>query len=214
MNPNEFLQTVRDENETALSRLGSSKSLYAATEGEMEAEVVFRAAAVAEHAASETFQSWANDEEADQQVRDAFTTFAEQERDHYEQVVGKLDEDPDVDGESSELPAIHEYLRDLDTDPARVGGFLGRTLASEKSKEQMVGFFVGQADPQTAQLFRDLGDDLDGQLERGRELLAAVCEDEGDWDDALEAASGAIGAAYDEYTETLEGMGVNPKPVC
>jgi rubrerythrin len=213
MNADEFLDTVRDDNETALSRLGSSKSLYAETEGEMEPAVVFRAAAEAEHAASETFRQWADDGEAES-VREAFADFAEQERDHYEQVVGRLDGETPDDHEPGEVPAIHEYLRDLDADPARVGGFLGRTLASEKSKEQMVGFFVGQADPQTAQLFRDLGDDLDGQLERGRELLAEVCESDEDWETALEAASGAIQAAYDEYTETLEGMGVNPKPVC
>jgi len=213
MNPDEFLDTVRDDNETELSRLGSSKSLYAETEGEMEPETVFRAAAEAEFAASETFQGWADDEESAQQVRDAFEEFAEQERDHYEQVVAKLDEDVE-DHEPSEVPAVHEYLRDLDGDARRVGGFLGRTLASEKSKGQMVGFFVGQADPQTAQLFRDLGEDLDGQLERGADLLAAVCESDEDWDAALAAASGAIGAAYEEYTETLEGMGVNPKPVC
>jgi rubrerythrin len=210
MKPDEFLDAVRDENETALSRLGSSKSLYADTEGEMEAETVFRAATEAEHAASETFQRWADDEDSHPSVREPFEDFAEQERDHYEQVVGKIDESH----EPNEVPAIHEYLRGLDTDPARVGGFFGRTLASEKSKEQMVGFFVGQADPQTAQLFRDLGDDLDGQLERGEELLAEVCDTDDDWDAALEAASGAIQAAYDEYTETLEGMGVNPKPVC
>jgi rubrerythrin len=210
MKPDEFLDAVRDENETALSRLGSSKSLYAETEGEMEAETVFRAAAEAEHAASETFQSWASDEDSHPSVRETFNEFAEQERDHYEQVVGKLDESH----EPSEVPAVHEYLRGLDTDPARVGGFLGRTLASEKSKEQTVGFFVGQADPQTAQLFRDLGGDLDGQIERGTELLGEVCEDEDDWDAALEAANGVIQTAYDEYTETLEGMGVNPKPVC
>ncbi|UPV75961.1 rubrerythrin family protein [Halorussus limi] len=210
MNPEEFLDTVRDDNETALSRLGSSKSLYAETEGEMEPETVFRAAAEAEYAASETFQQWADDGNAAEAVRETFADFAEQERDHYEQVVGKLD----GDHEPSEVPAIHEYLRGLDGDAARVGGFLGRTLASEKSKEQMVGFFVGQADPQTAQLFRDLGDDLDGQLERGRELLESVCESDEDWDAALEAAAGAIQAAYEEYTETLEGMGVNPKPVC
>jgi rubrerythrin len=210
MNPNEFLDAVRDENETALSRLGSSKSLYAETEGEMEAETVFRAAAEAEHAASDTFQSWADDKDSDPSVRETFEEFAAQERDHYAQVVEKLD----GSHEPSEVPAIHEFLRDLDGDPARVGSFLGRTLASEKSKEQMVGFFVGQADPQTAQLFRDLGDDLDEQLERGEELLAEVCDTDDDWDAALEAASGAIQAAYDEYTETLEGMGVNPKPVC
>jgi rubrerythrin len=214
MNPDEFLDTVRDDNETALSRLGSSKSLYAATEGKMEPEVVFRAAAEAEFAAYETFQGWADDEESEQTVRETFEEFAEQERDHYEQVVGKLDGETVDDHEPSEVPAVHEYLRGLDGNAARVGGFLGRTLASEKSKEQMVGFFVGQADPQTAQLFRDLGDDLDGQLERGRELLESVCESDEEWDAALAAASGAIGAAYEEYTETLEGMGVNPKPVC
>ncbi|WP_135829199.1 rubrerythrin family protein [Halorussus halobius] len=214
MNSDEFLDAVRDDNETALSRLGSSKSLYAETEGEMEAEGVYRAAAAAEHAASETFQNWADDEAGGQQVREAFAAFAEQERDHYEQVVAKLDGETVDDHDPGEVPAIHEYLRDLDGDAARVGGFLGRTLASEKSKEQMVGFFVGQADPQTAQLFRDLGGDLDGQLERGTEVLAAVCDGEDDWDEALAAASGAIQAAYEEYTETLEGMGVNPKPVC
>ena len=210
MNADEFLQTVRDDNETALSRLGSSKALYAETEGEMEPEVVFAAAANAEHAASETFQGWADDEDAAESVRDAFADFAEQERDHYEQVVGKLD----AEHEPSDVPAVHEYLRGIEDDAGRVGGFLGRTVASEKSKEQLVGFFVGKADPQTAQLFRDLGEDLDGQLERGRELLAAVCESDGDYERALDAASGAIQAAYDEYTETLEGMGVNPKPVC
>ncbi|USZ67049.1 rubrerythrin family protein [Halorussus salilacus] len=210
MNPDEFLDAVRDDNETALSRLGSSKSLYAETEGEMDPDAVFRAAAEAEHAASETFQKWADDGDAAEAVREAFAEFAAQERDHYEQVVGKLDSDH----EPSDTPAIHEYLRGIEDDAGRVGGFLGRTLASEKSKAQMVGFFVGQADPQTAQVFRDLGGDLEGQIERGTELLAEVCESDEDYERALEVASGAIQAAYDEYTETLEGMGVNPKPVC
>ncbi len=119
MNADEFLATVRDDNETALSRLGSSKSLYAETEGDLEPETVFRAAADAEYAASETFGQWADDAAAEE-VRETFADFADQERDHYDD----------------------------------------------------------------------------------------------DWDAALDAASGAIGAAYDEYTETLEGMGVNPKPVC
>ncbi|WP_134668555.1 rubrerythrin family protein [Halorussus marinus] len=209
MNPDEFLDAVRDDNETALSRLGSSKALYAETAGEMDAEEVFGAAADAEHAAAETFGGWADDADGER-VREAFEAFAEQERAHYDRVAGELDADHHPD----ETPAIHEYLRSLDADPARVGGFLGRTLASEKSKEQMVGFFVGQADPQTAGLFRELGEDLDEQLARGRELLAAVCESDAEYDRALDAATGAIQAAYEEYTDTLEGMGVNPKPVC
>ena len=209
MNAEEFLDAVRDANETALSRLGSSKSLYAATGGEMDPEDVFRAAADSEDAAAETFEEWA-DSEDDDAAREAFAEFADEERDHYEKVVGKLGEDH----EPSEVPALHDYLRGVEDTQGRVGGLLGRILASDQSKSQMVGFFVGQADPQTAQLFRDLGDDLDGQLERATDLLEAVCESDDDYERATEAAGGAIQAAYEEYTESLESMGVNPKPVC
>jgi len=78
----------------------------------------------------------------------------------------------------------------------------------------VTGFFVGQAKPQAADLFRGMGDDLDAQLDRAAELLEARCASEDDWERALEAASGAIQTAYEEYTERLESMGVNPKPVC
>jgi rubrerythrin len=205
----DFVERVRDDNQTALSRLGSSKALYADTGGEMEEASVLRAAAVAERAAHETFASWADDAAA--AAADAFRETAEEERDHYERVLGELDDD---DVAVEELPAVQAYLRGLDDDVERAGGFLGRTLAAEKSKEQLVGFFVGQADPQTSQLFRDLGADLDDQLERAVSLLESLCEDDEDRERALTAASEAIEAAYDEYTERLEGMGVNPKPVC
>ena len=208
MNPEEFVDAVRDANDTALSRLGSSKSLYADTEGEMEADEVLRAAATAEHNAAETYERWAD--EGDGDVADAFAETAAEERDHYETVVGELE-----DHDPGEVPAIQAYLRDLEGDVERLGGFVGRTLAAEKSKEQMTGFFTGEADPQTARLFRGMGDDLDAQLERATDLLEAECgDDEGCWERAEEAASGAIQAAYDEYTERLESMGVNPKPVC
>jgi rubrerythrin len=208
MTPDEFIDTVASENETALSRLGSSKSLYADTEGEMEPEEVLTAAATAEHHAAETYEAWADDEDGD--VAEAFAETAAEERDHYETVVGELD-----DHDPGEVPAIQEYLRDLDGTVERIGGFVGRTLAAEKSKAQMIGFFTGQADPQTASLFRGMGDDLDAQLERAIALLEAECgADDECWERAEEAATGAIQAAYDEYTERLESMGVNPKPVC
>ena len=208
MSADEFPDEVRAANDTALSRLGSSKSLYADTEGEMEAEDVLTAAATAEHHAAETYASWA--ETSDGDVAAAFETTAEEEQDHYETVAGELD-----DHEPGEVPAIQSYLRDLEGDVERLGGFVGRTLAAEKSKEQVTGFFVGDADPQTARLFRGMGDDLDAQLERATDLLAAECgDDEECYERAREAATGAIQAAYDEYTERLESMGVNPKPVC
>jgi hypothetical protein len=212
LDPDEFVETVEEENRTALSRLGSSKALYADTQGEMEADEVLQAAATAEHAAKETFERWADDENENEDAADAYRESAAEEQDHYETVVGALD-GHDIDTDT--LPAIQAYLRDLDDDTiAQAGGFVGRTLAAEKSKEQMTAFFVGEADPQTSQLFRSMGDDLDAQLERGLALLETHSENDDDRERALESATGAIQAAYEEYTDRLEDMGVNPKPVC
>lgn len=205
-----FIETVREKNRTALSRLGSSKALYADTGGEMEPDVLFEAAATAERAARETFELWVDAE--DGETAEKYRESAAEEQEHYDAVIGKLSKEPVQD--ESELPAIQSVLREFETTIERAGGFVGRTLAAEKSKEQMTAFFVGQADPQTAQLFREMGDDLDAQLERGCEILTAHCDSEADEDQALDAAARAIQAAYDEYTERLESMGVNPKPVC
>ena len=208
MTPEEFTEAVRDGNETELSRLGSSKSLYADTAGEMNAEDVLAAAATAEHHAAETYAAWADSETG--AVAEAFAETESEERDHYETVAGELD-----GHEPGAVPAIQAYLRELDGTAARLGGFVGRTIAAEASKTQITGFFVGNADPQTASLFRGMGEDLDTQLGRATELLEAACgDDEACWEDALSAANGAIEAAYGEYTEALESMGVNPKPVC
>ena len=209
MNAEQFIDRVRSDNDTALSRLGSSKALYADTDGDMDDETVLSAAADAEHHAAVTYGEWA-DTEGNDAVADAFSETAAEERDHYERVAGKLDaHDP-----SADVPTIQQFLRDLDGTVERLGGFVGRTIAAEKSKEQFTGYFVGEADPQTAQLFREVGEDLDPQLERAGELLESVCAGEDDWERAVEAATGAIQEAYDAYTESLESMGVNPKPVC
>lgn len=209
MNAEQFVEAVRDDNDTALSRLGSSKALYADTAGDMDEETVLSAAADAEYHAAVTYEGWAEDE-SDEQVADAFEETAAEERDHYERVAGELDDHEPAES----VPAIQAYLRDRDDTIERLGGFVGRTIAAGKSKEQFTGYFVGEADPQTAQLFRDVGSDLDPQLERAGELLESVCETDEDWEQAAEAASGAIQTAYDAYTESLESMGVNPKPVC
>lgn len=206
-----FVERIESENQTALSRLGSSKALYAATEGEIDVEPVLWATADAEYAAWQTFESWA-DSEGDDRAREAFAATANEEQGHYETVVDELGGDHDP--AEGEMPALHDYLRRLEDAPERLGGLVGRTLASDRSKSQVVGFFVGDADPQTASLFREFGDDLDDQLERALAALEAVCTDDDEWDRAEEAASGAIGAAYEEYVEVLEGMGANPKPVC
>lgn len=202
----DVIDAVRDDNATALSRLGSSRSLYADTGGEMERDVILAAAADAEAAAAETFAAWADDE-SDPDVATAFAATADEERNHYETVLAELDDhDPDY------VPAIQEYLRTLEATPERVGALVGRTLAAEKSKEQLIGFFVGQADTDAADLFRSMGDDLDAQLSRAAELLEAFDDDERQR--AKAAADEAIQTAYDEYASRLEELGVNPKPIC
>ncbi|QCW04758.1 rubrerythrin family protein [Natrinema pallidum] len=208
--PDAFVDTVSEDNQTALSRLGSSKSLYADTGGEIETEPVLEATADAEYAAWQTFREWADDE-TDDDARAAFETTAAEEQDHYETVDGELADDG---YEPGDVPALHEYLRDQTDTVSRAGALVGRILASQRSKDQVVGYFVGDADPQTASLFRGFGEDLDDQLERATALLETVCESDADWDRAKEAATGSIQTAYDEYVETLEGMGANPKPVC
>ncbi len=205
-----FVETVGEENQTALSRLGSSKSLYADTGGDIDTEPVLEATADAEYAAWQTFLGWVDDESHDE-VREAFERTAGEEHDHYEIVLDHLGNE---EYEPDRVPDLHEYLRGLGSTIDRVGAYIGRVLASKRSKDQVVGYFVGDADPQTASVFREFGDDLDDQLERGEELLETVCETDEDEEQALEAASGAIEAAYEEYVENLESMGANPKPVC
>ncbi|ATW89464.1 hypothetical protein halTADL_2748 [Halohasta litchfieldiae] len=208
----DFIESVRTENKTALSRLGSSKALYAETDGDIEAETVLRAAAIAEDAARETFELWA-DNESNDDAASLFSDLAEQEADHYETVAGKLDDAPDA-GDIDELPAIQSTLRSFESTIERAGGLVGRCLVAKKSKEQYTGYFVGDADPRTASVFRELGGDVEDQLDRAVDLVESIAESDDDLDRAREAASEAIQAAYDEYTESLESMGVNPKPVC
>ena len=107
------------------------------------------------------------------------------------------------------------YLRGLDDDVERVaGGLVGAALAEKKRATQMSGFFTGEADPQTASLFRGYGSDLEDRWSEGLDALDDLCESDEDWDRAVEAASETVQAAYDDYVEKLEAMGVNPKPVC
>lgn len=208
--PETFVEAVQEANQTALSRLGSSKSLYADTAGEIDTEPVLEATAQVEYAAWKTFERWAADE-SNEAVQAFFERVAAQEADHFETVTDRLGSEI---APPASVPALHEYLRERSETVERLGAFVGRTLASKRSKDQVVGYFVGDADPQTAQLFRGFGDDLDDQLSEAMALLAERSLDETSADRAREAASDAIQAAYDEYVERLESMGVNPKPVC
>jgi hypothetical protein len=210
MSADDVHERVRSELATELSRLGSSKALYAATEGELNADRVLRAAAVAELAAAETFEAWAEDEENDA-TAEVFAAIAAEERDHFDRVREELDDDPEL---GDDLPAIPSHLRSLDGTLERAGALLGRVLVADESKSQYVGYFVGDADPQTAAVFRDLRGDLESQRERALDLIDRVGVDEADLEVAREAAAAVVEIAYEEHVETLESLGVDPKPVC
>ncbi|MFK8214852.1 transcription antitermination protein [Haloferax volcanii] len=197
----ELLDTLRDDHETPLSRLGSSKALYAVTGGEMDADAVRAAAAAEAAAAADLFDWWADDEPNDEAAA-LFSDLADTARAHAETV------DAEPDGSK---PNVYDVLAEFETTDGRLGGALARALVSLKTVEQMVGFFVGDADPMAANDFRTLKSDLNDQLDA---LEAAVSDLVDDDAVAREAADAVVEAAYDEYVETLEGMGVKPKNVC
>lgn len=209
MDPDAFEDAVRDANRTALSRLGSSKSLYADTEGEMEPRAVLAAWANAEQAVAQIFRAWA--EETESAGAEAFSTAATGAHDRYESVSRELD---DHDYDPGEAPRYLGHLKELEGTIERLGGLAAHALVANAKASQATGFFTGRADPQTARIFREMGETFDEQLDLARTSLVDQCTDDEEWARAHEAATGTIDAAYDEYVDRLEDMGVNPKPVC
>ena len=148
---------IEDEYETELSRLGSSKALYALTGGEMETEAVVAGLADRAATAAATFDGWADDDA----FGDFFASTAETAREHAERIAETAEgADP---GDDPTPP--DEVLRDLDDAAARLGGLVAWALITDRTLAQAVGFFVGNADTTAADLFRDLRSDVDVHLE-------------------------------------------------
>ncbi|WP_135820288.1 rubrerythrin family protein [Halostella litorea] len=210
MDAADLREAVEDDKRTELDRIGSSKFLIAATDADLEAEPVLRAAADSEHAAAETFAAWADDED-DAAAAEAFAAVAEQEREHYDRVADHL---PD-DFEPADGGPMHAYLRGRDDGIERVaGGLLGRPLVSVRSHTQVISFFVNEADEAMANLFRELKTETNEELERGLDLLDDRCADADDWERARSVAAYTIQVAYDDYADSLTELGVDPRPIC
>ena len=209
MDADAFSSGFRDDNETPLSRLGSSKSLYALTGGEMDADAV-RTAVAAEFArAGRTFESWSADE-ANGDAAALFGDVAEDARGHRDVA------DTEFDAEADDAHEYPEYdvLAELSGTVERVGGLYGRLVVAHTRAEQTVGFFVGDADPESSNDFREIRDDLAARLDDALDVLAEVCDGTEDWSAARDAADAVVEDAYDDYVATLESMGVKPKNVC
>jgi hypothetical protein len=191
-----LVDTLTDDLETQLSRLGSSKWLYALTDGEMTGEAVRTAAAADAAAAAETFDAWADD------AFDALAASAADRRDA-------------IDADASPADRhTYDALADIDGTVPRLGGALGYLLVLDRTIGQMVGFFVGDADPSTADDFRDIRDGVDDDRAHVVDALDDACATTDDWDRAADAATAVVEATYDDYVETLESMGIKPKNVC
>jgi hypothetical protein len=210
MNDEKLIATVREECATELERLGKEKALIATTQASLDQADVLQAAAVAEARAQATFELWAATE-SNASAREAFETAAVTEADHRMQVTNRLGEpveDPDTD-------PLHRYLAELESTPERVGaGLVGRPMAAERTLLQVVNFFLNEADSPTTDEFRAIRSETQTMIKMGASLLETVCDDAADWVVAQQAAESAIGTVYDDYAETLSGMGLDPKPVC
>ncbi|WP_256296296.1 rubrerythrin family protein [Haloarchaeobius salinus] len=199
-----FVEAVEDGNRTELSRLGSSKSLYALTGGELDADHVYAVVETLANAQADRYEPWAD--EADGELADVLTAAADAERERAADAAGETDES--VEG------GLFDGLDDCEGTAEWAAGLVAATIVTKKLQEQLVGFFVGQADPTTASTFRSYGDELGERREAALAALETVCADESEWETAVDAAGGVVTAAYDVYVDRLEAMGVNPKPVC
>lgn len=214
MDADGFRERLEAERATELERVGSNKALIALTDATLERGAVLRAAAVSEHAAHVTFAGWADDE-TDADARDLFAWVADREADHRDRVL-----DAFADGEAtpdlSDVDAgpMHAYLRNREDATERVAaGLVGRPLVSVRTHVQVVSFFVNEADEARADLFRDLRDETEEELDRGLAYLDARCEGD-DWERARMVAEYVVRIAYDAYADALEGLGIDVKPVC
>lgn len=211
MDGQSFRDAVEEAAETELDRLGSSRLLVALTGADLTTGAVLRAAAHSEHAARETFRAWAADED-DPRAREAFADAADREAEHLDRVLDALDDpgfDP-VDG-----GPMHAYLREREDTVERVAaGMVGRGLVSVRAHVQVIGFFVNEADERRADLFRDLRAETEASLDRGLDLLEALCADADDWERAGMVAEYVVRVAYDDYADALADLGIDPKPIC
>lgn len=216
MNADTFRADLAAAKRTELDRLGSNKLLVAATGADLTPEAVLRVAADSEHAAHNTFAAWADDESVEA-ARVAFEAVADQEREHLRRVSVELTElaESDEPYEPTDGGAMHEYLRGRDGAVQRVAaGMVGRSLVVDQTHKQLVSFFVNEADERRATLFRELRTETEETLDTGLELLDSLCASDEDWEDARAVAEYVIQVAYDDYDDSLRGMGLDPKPVC
>lgn len=209
MDGSTLLDNVRTGMETELNRLGSEKSLLAATEARLEPDPVLVTAATTLQTARDTLAGWADDA-TDDTAADTLRAIADRLDDAFHTVTAQLE------GNGDDIGALEAPFLSLDADGdiERVAaGTVGVPLVLDRLFLQAVSFFVNEADSGRADLFRDLREATDEMLDLGTDSLDALCADEG-WERAEASAQAVIEAAYDDYAGRLDAMGFDPKPIC
>jgi len=194
------INAVRDQTETERDRLGSDKVLIAATDATLETEVVLTTAATRESGLADALGQWAA--EADSDVATQFEGAAEAAAERADR----------IDADAGDPDGFIDHLETVSGTARRVGaGLIAAPLVADRFYLQVVSFFINEADEQRADTFREIRREASA-LDDGETALGHLSESERET--AAAAATEAIGAAYDDYAETLEAMGLDPKPVC
>ncbi len=203
MDAADTLDAVREAKRTELDRLGSDKLLVAVTGADMRAETIRSAAAARERGVAGALSAWADEvTESQGPVAAAFERAGAAARDR----AGRIDAAP------AEPDALSAHLDTVEGTAARVGaGLVAVPLVLDRFYLQAVGFFVNEADEAIAETFRALRSGA-ADLDPAGEALDALGEDERGA--AREAAMDAVDVAYDDYAATLDGMGLDPRPIC
>lgn len=201
MDGQDLVEVLRSDHEAALAGLGSSKSLYALTGGTVDAEHVHAAARRELSEARATFESWAG-VERDDRAAALFETVASTVADQHD-VIGPSEDQPRDRASRFELPAVEGPAE-------RLGALLGWTLVTRAAVEQMVEFFVGHADPDTAETYRGVRDSVEHLRDRTATTIELDCASDRDWSNALTGANETIEAADAAYRETLAALDVDP----
>jgi hypothetical protein len=207
MDGQQFLDRVRENERTALERLGSDKALLAATGADLDTDTVLGVLAATELFHADAFRRWTGATD-DERVADAFETAAERADDHVDRLAANLEDVPDGSGLETGVGGQDDAVT------RAAAGLVGASLVLDCVLLQAVNFFVNEADERRADLIRDIRNAADDRRDVGLALLEDLCATDDEWERAATAVEDAIAAAYDDYAETLEGMGIDPKPVC
>ena len=209
MNGQTLVDGVRESERTELDRLGSDKAMIAATAADLDTDPVLEHVASTLDGLGTTCEAWAA--EGDGDAAALFAATAEAASEEFDRVTAAMDDSAEPTGHA---PAVVATLDGFETDPARVGGLVGQSLAFDRTLLQAVNFFVNEADESRANVIRDVRTAASNRVDEAAAVLGEVCAGEDDWDAAEEAAIAVVDAAYAEYADALDALGIDPKPVC